>query len=168
MRRLAALMLAGSFLMLGGPSSRPMLAAPAGASDLDGTWKLVVLPYGDDEFLVFEIKADGGKLAGPVVSAQTMLGPVKAAEGTAEGDRVAVRFPSQGDAMEFRGTLDQGTKARGTLKYRGTSYPARIEKTDARKVAPLQPSPTRQKLAEAQKTTGPKERVAKIRALIQE
>src|SRR4051794_37488327 len=62
MRRLAALILVGSFLVLGGPNSRPMLAAPAGASDLDGTWKLVVLPYGDDEFLVFEIKADDGKL----------------------------------------------------------------------------------------------------------
>jgi hypothetical protein len=168
MRRHAALILAGSFFWLGGPSSRPTLAAPAGASDLEGTWKLVVLPYGDDEFLVFDIKANDGKLEGAVVSTQAMLGSIKAAEGTVEGDRVTVRFPGQGDTMEFRGTVDQDKKAKGTVRYRGTSYPARIEKTDARKVAPMQPSPLRQKLAQAQAVADPKERVARILELIQE
>jgi hypothetical protein len=97
-----------------------------------------------------------------------MLGPIKTVEGTAEGDRVLLKFPGQGDPLAFNGALGNDGKALGNVRFRSTSYPARIEKTDAKTVAALKPSPLPQKLRAAQASSDVKERVSKIRAVIQE
>ena len=43
--------------LVGDLATPPVLSAPADTPAIDGTWKLLVLPYRDDEFLIFEIKA---------------------------------------------------------------------------------------------------------------
>jgi hypothetical protein len=168
MRRLAALALTLSFALVGGPALRPGVSAPADAPDLAGTWKLVVLPQGDDEFAILDVKTDDGKLAGTVPSAQPFLGTLKKAEVTAEGGRVAVRFAGEGDPLTFRGTMGKDGKARGVVLLRGTTYPARLEKTEDREVAAMRPSPTRQKLLKARAVQDAKERVAGLLEVIQE
>src|SRR5690242_8878405 len=128
MRSLSAFVLALSFTLVGGAAWRPVQSALADAPDLDGTWKLLVVPYRDDEFLIFDIKSTDGKLAGTVTSAQSILGSIKTAEGTVEGDRVTITFPAQGDPMVFRGVVGKDGKALGSFRFRSTNYPARLEK----------------------------------------
>lgn len=143
--------------------------APAGAAppDLAGKWKLVVLPFGTDEFLIVDLKPEGGVLGGEVVSTQTMLGDRKA-EGKIEGDSISLSFSGKGVALAFDGKVGPDGKVIGWVKYSTTTYPARLEKTDADKVAPLSSAATRTKLAEATRGADPKERAAKLAELIKE
>jgi hypothetical protein len=168
MRSLAAFVLTLAFALVGGPAVRPLLSASADAPDLAGTWKLVVLSFGDDEFLILDLKMTDGKLAGTVPSAQPLLGPVKHAEGTAEGDRVTITFPAQSDPLVFRGVIGKDGKVLGTVRFRGTTYPARLEKTEARAVAKMQAPPSRQELLKAQALPDAKARVAKVLEVIQQ
>ncbi len=168
MRGVAAFVLSLSFTLVGGLALGPALSAAADAPDLDGRWKLIALPYGDDEFLIFDVKATDGKLAGTVTSAQPILGSPKSAEVTVEGDRVELTFPMPGEPLRFRGTLSRDGKALGMVRFRGANHPARIEKTEAKAVAKLQPSPAQKKLGQARATTDAKERIAKTLDLIRE
>jgi hypothetical protein len=168
MRTRAAFVLTLAFTLVGGPAVRPLRSVAADAPDLTGTWKLVVLPSGDDEFLILDLKRTDGKLAGTVPSAQTLLGPVKQAEGTAEGDQVLLTFPATGDPLVFRGVAGKDGKALGTVRFRGTTYPARLEKTDARAVAKMQAPPSRRELLKAQALPDAKERVAKVLEVIEQ
>lgn len=163
------LTLALSFTLIGGLRARPCLAAFDDAPAVAGAWKLVVMPFGDDEFVIFDVKSTDGKLEGSVTSAQTMLGDTKAVEGTIQGEKVTIRFPGPGTPLAFEGTLDkEGKKALGSFEFRGRSYPSRIERTDAKKVAPMGISPQRQKVAQIQGVKDPKERTAKLLELIKE
>ncbi len=170
MRRLAAFVFTLSFTLIGLTSSKPIAAAPVDSPDINGAWKLVIIPANEIEFVIFDVKAVDGKIAGTVTSAnQQLLADIKTAEGTVEGDRVTVRFPGQGEPTSFRGTLDKdGKKALGSIKFRGGNYPGRIERTDAKELARPQPSPLGQKLMQAQTEKDPKAKVAKIHDLIHE
>ena len=135
MRKLAA-----SFLTLA--LSLSACGTAAWAADppaLDGNWKLTVLPFGDDEFLILDVKTDGGKTVAKVINAQPFLGTLKADEIAAKGDDLTVTISGQGEPMAFRGTV-KGDKALGSLRFSGTHFPARLEKTEAEKVGPLSPS----------------------------
>ena len=59
-------------------------------------------------------------------------------------------------------------KALGLLNYGSAKYPARLEKTDAEKVAPLSSAASRTKMNEAMREVDPKVKVAKLLALIHE
>src|SRR4051812_45328387 len=63
---------------------------------LDGNWRLSVLPYGNDEFLILDVKTTDGKAVGKVSSAQELLGPIKGAEIAAKGDDLTVTISGQG------------------------------------------------------------------------
>ena len=161
MRKLAATVLALALAPVGGTTTR------ADAPELDGRWKLSALPFGNDEFLILDVKTNDGKAAGTVRSAQPFLGPLKAAEVAVKGDDVTVTFPSQGEPMVFRGAL-KGGKALGTVKFRGMPFPARLEKTEAKDVGSIQPNPAQAKLIQAQRETDPKKRVARLLEVIHE
>jgi hypothetical protein len=139
----------------------------AAPPDLAGKWKLVVLPFANDEFLIVDLKASNGPLAGNVLSAQPMLGERKA-EGKIEGDAVTLDFPGKGIAISFRGKVGPDGKAFGLLNYGPAKYPARLEKTDAEKVATLSSAAGRTKLNDATREADPKVKVTKLLALIHE
>src|SRR5204863_6796121 len=67
------------------------------------------------------------------------------------------------------GVLDKdGKKARGMVKFRGTTYPGRLERTEAKEVAKLGASPLQRKLAGTAAIKDPKERIAGILGVIAE
>jgi len=141
----------------------------AAPPDLAGKWKLVVLPFANDEFLIVELKASDGALSGKTVSTQAMLGERKA-EGKIEGDAVTLDFPGSGAALSFRGKVGPDGKAIGLVTYGTGKHPARLEKTDAEKVVPLASSSAavRDKLTVANREADPKAKAAKLLALIHE
>jgi hypothetical protein len=139
----------------------------AAPPDLAGKWKLVVLPFGHDEFLIVDLKTTDGALSGNALSTQNMLGERKA-EGKISGDAVTLDFPGKGMALSFRGKVGPDGKALGLINYGTTKYPARLEKTDADKVAPLSNASSRTKLADAMREADPKAKVTKLLALIHE
>jgi hypothetical protein len=122
------------------------------------------LPFANDEFLIVDLKASNGPLAGNVLSAQPMLGERKA-EGKIEGDAVTLDFPGKGIAISFRGKVGPDGKAFGLLNYGPAKYPARLEKTDAEKVATLSSAAGRTKLNDATREADPKVKVTKLLAL---
>lgn len=165
MRKHAAVVLALLALTL--PSLGGSIAR-ADAPALDGKWKLVVLPFGEDEFLILDVKTTDGKPAAKVVNAQPFLGEVKSAEVAAKGDDVTITVPmAQGDPIEFSGTF-KDARALGAIRFRSTPYPARLEKTEAAEVAKLGASPFRTKVNQAQAEKDPKQKVAKLLELIHE
>jgi hypothetical protein len=171
MRRFAAPTLALSFIAAGWMASRPIQASPADAPAVDGTWKMVLYAPAEIEFAIINVKAADGKLAGSLVEANQAIGPVRVVEVAAEGSKLDVNFVGEGEPTTFRGLLvEDGKKAKGSIRFRGGIYQARVEKTSANalsKEPPAQPAQA-QKLAQAQTTKDLKERVAKILGLIDE
>jgi hypothetical protein len=119
---------------------RAVPADEAGA-DLSGTWKLVVLAFGDDEYAVIRIDRRDGKDRALVLAAET------SALGVADNltvDSLAteggvVRFTLKGStgSSRFEGRLaadgPAAGKIRGTFRYRNETFPARLERaSDAR------------------------------------
>jgi hypothetical protein len=145
-------------------------SAPPDAPELAGSWKLVVVPFGNDEFVIFDVKTSDGKVTGTVTSSQQLLGALKTAEGTVKGGEITLQFPRPGQAepLSFRGVMAADGKAFGMIRYSGRNYPARIEKTESREVAKMQPSPASRLVAQAQAIPDVKARIAKLRELIQE
>ena len=166
MRRIAAFVLTLSFASIGLMSSK---ASPADAPDINGYWKMVIIAGADVDFVIFDVKATDGKFAANVTTALPVLGQIKTAEGTVEGDKVTIQLPTSGEPTTFRGVVDKdGKKGKGSIRFRGMTYPGRIEKTESRELGKATPPVLVQKLMATQTIKDPKERVAKIRELIAE
>ena len=170
MRPIAAFLLTVSLASAGLLPSKLAQAAAVDPSSVAGSWKLVLMPFGEDEFAIFDVKPADGKLAATVVSANDkVFGPIKSAEATLDGDKMAIVLAGTGVPTSFRGVLEpDGKKAKGLVKFQGTTYPGRIERTEAKKVADMTPSPFGQKVFQAQAIKDPKEKIAKLTALIGE
>ncbi len=168
MRGLAAYVLVLGLTLVGGPAVQPLLSATADAPNLAGNWKLVVLARGDDEFVIVDFKMTDGKLAGTVPSASRFSGRSKRPTRPPRATGSRSQCPAQGDPLVFRGVVGKDGKALGTLRFHGTNYPARLEKTKARAVADLKLPPSRQELLKAQALSDAKQRVAKVIELIRQ
>ena len=166
MRRIMALVFALGFATVGLVPSIAV-AAPA---DVDGSWKLVVIPpaQGEVEFVILDVKADAGKLGVKATEAFPAIKPVQSVEGTIEdGKVVAIKIAGQGTTTTFRGVLEpDGKKAYGLIRFRDSLFPGRLERTEAKELAEPQMPPFIQKLRQTQTTQNPKDRVAKVRELI--
>ena len=119
-----------------------MASAQEPAAGLAGTWKLVVLAYGNDEFAIIKIDQNDGKAVATVPSVQRMVlgnaGALKADQVTIKGDSLTILLDGPMGANKFQGTLakegpDAG-KVLGTFTFRGDVHPARLERTEAQKV----------------------------------
>jgi hypothetical protein len=169
MRRIAAFVLALSIGSTGLLAPRPSPASPADSPDLNGAWKLVIIPaqQGDIEFAILDVKATNGKIAANVTAAFQALGAIESADGTVEGDKITILLPTAGESTSFRGVLDKdGKKAKGAIKFRGGVFPGRFERTEAKALGRPQASPLAQKLMQVQAIKDPKEKVARLRDLI--
>jgi hypothetical protein len=164
MRRISAFVLTVSLGLM--PSS-PAQASPADSPDINGSWKLVIIPGADIDFGIFDVKATDGKIAARVTAAHQALQPINSAEGTIAGKQVTIQLPTPGEPTTFRGVLDEdGKKAKGTMRFRGNIYPSRFERTEDKTLAGSQASPMLLLLNQLRAIKDPKERISKIREQI--
>src|SRR5689334_2264286 len=70
-RRFATLIAFASLTLLAGAVR--LGATTAELPDLKGQWKLLVLPFGEDEFAIVSIKDEGGKLSAEAVDTQAQI-----------------------------------------------------------------------------------------------
>lgn len=147
---------------------------PARADDakLDGTWKLLVLPFGEDEFALVNLSTQDGKTTAKVVDAQQrLLGRPQVKQTEQKGDDFKITLSGTAGDTTFEGKLaheGQGAgKILGVYHFRGETYPARLEKTTDAKVAELKQSPLLGKFYAAMNDSDPNSKIKKIEDLIQ-
>lgn len=149
-------------------------AADENAAGVAGRWKLVVLSYGPDEFYVVTLGAPSGeKLEGTLDSFQQQFGDMKLASAEyADGVlRLDVQIQALGGVSTFRGKeVDKGDDAGrilGTIDIGGNLHPARLERTEETKLAPLGRGEfVRQVLTVLREGSEPADKVAKLGELI--
>jgi hypothetical protein len=163
---------AAALLLLGtsGFSARPVKADDANAGE---TWKLVVLAFGDDEFALVKLDSKDGKPVATVVDAQQMLlGKPQVKNLEKDGDALKFSLSGPGVETKFQGKLAKegpsAGKILGTFNFRGDLYPARLEKSEGKKVGQLQQSPLVQKYITAVRESNPKSKIKKLEDLIKE
>jgi hypothetical protein len=160
----AALFVVGTSVSIARP-------APADDAPLSGNWKLVVLPFGDDEFAIFKFTDNEGKTTASVTDAQQMLGSPEVKTVEQKDGLLAITLNGSGGSTVFTGRLAKdgpgAGKILGKLNFRGGTYPARLETTTDSKVGTLKLSPLVGKLEEAQKESNPKSKIKKLEEAIQ-
>jgi len=170
-RRVNLRALAVALLMMGISTS---VAWPARADDakLDGTWKLVVLAFGDDEFALVKLNPQDGKTVATLVDAQqNLLGRPQVKQTEQKGDVLKLTLSGPTGETMFEGKLVQdgasAGKVLGTYTFRGELYPARLEKTTTEKVGQLAQNPLIAKYIAAMSEADPKAKIKKLDELIQ-
>ena len=167
-RNASALALA---LMLVGTCASIVRPARADDVPLRGNWKLVVLPYRDDEFAIFELIDKEGKTTASVADAQQMLRQPQVKSVERKDGLLTITLGGAGGSAEFKGTFvkdgPSAGKFLGTFNFQGGTYPARLETTTESKVAAFTRSPLIAKLQEAQKESDPKIKIKKLEEAIQ-
>ena len=172
MRAISCSMVALALAMLG---AGPGPDEAATKVDLEGRWKVVVLAFGDDEFLILDVKAGQDGPRATVVDAQAFLQNPQVAKLAREGGTVTLGLKQGGADLTFVGTRDAraadpaGARFLGTFQFRGATYPARLERTDAAKVGALSRTDAiPQGVAAAQRQPDPKARVEALRTVVRE
>jgi thiol-disulfide isomerase/thioredoxin len=140
----------------------------AAALDLKGNWKLVVCAYADDEFAVIEFQTQNGAPTAIVKDAHKEVLPSATVEKIEQkGDSVTVALKGERATMSFNGTLvAKGPFAGqivGALRIGTRLFPARLQRTDAEKTAPLTDGPIAQAVRAASAERDPKARIAKLK-----
>jgi len=141
---------------------------------LAGTWKLVVLAFGNDEFAIIKIDQKDGKTAATVPSVQKMVlgnaSAIKADQVMIKDGSVSILLDGPMGANKFQGTLanegPEAGKILGSFTFRGEIYPARLERTEAKNVAEMKPSPLIQEFFAAAQDRDPKSKVQKLRSSV--
>ncbi len=132
-----------------------------------GTWKLIVLALGEDEFAIINVDAKNGKPAASVVNIQKMmLGDANVEQVAIQGDSLVIALRGAAGLNRFQGTLardgSQAGKILGSFSFRGEVYPARLERTESQRVAELEPSAIIQEYFTAVRERDPKSKVRKL------
>ena len=133
-----------------------------------GTWKLIVLALGEDEFAIINVDAKDGKPAASVVNIQKMmLGDANVEQVAIQGDSLVIALRGAAGLNRFKGTLaregSQAGKILGSFSFRDEVYPARLERTESQRVAELKPSAIIQEYFTAVRERDPKSKVQKLR-----
>jgi hypothetical protein len=151
----------------------PLFAGSAALADeqtarFTGTWNLIVLALGEDEYAIININEKDGKPAASVVNSQkTMLGDASVEQVAIQGASLMITLRGAAGLNRFQGTLaKEGSlagKILGSFSFRGEVYPARLERTESQKVADLKPSAIIQEYFTAVRERDPKSKVQKLR-----
>lgn len=140
--------------------------ARADAPDLAGKWMLVVQSYGDDEFVIIDVKKEGEAYSAKPLSAQRFFDGASV-EGIAPKDQaLEIIFKVGGLKYAFRGAFADPNAAHGTLFFNKRVNPAKLVRTDAEKVADLPSRTILSKLSIASREPDFKARAGKIREVI--
>ena len=120
MRIKNTLALATALIVIGTSMS---IARPAWADDapLSGNWKLVVLPFGDDDFAIFNLSPKNGKTTATVVDAQQMLRKPKVGAVEEKNGSFTISLAGAGLVTSFKGTRTKTDRAQGNSWARSTS-----------------------------------------------
>jgi len=163
-RRLVAGLLATACLL--GVSTASTARA---ADDLQGSWKLVILAFGADEFAIVDLHKRNGETKGSLVDAQkrilgedVMLGDVKV-----EGDTAEIEVVGRGGPLRFTGKLAENGQVLGSIQFMGEVYPARLERTNAEQVAVSEQSPLITDFLKVVREPDAKTKAGKLRELIE-
>ena len=139
--------------------------------DLSGTWKLVVMAFGDDEYAAIRIDRKDGKDRAFVLNAQaSVLGladnlNVESLAG--EGGSIGFTLKGLSGSKPFQGRLAEGGPSAGqflgTFYYRNEIFPARLERTGEARLADRRPSPLIRSFAAAARNPDPAAKVNGLR-----
>lgn len=149
------------------------VASARAADDLQGSWKLVILAYGADEFAIVDIHNEDGQAKGVLVDAQKgILGSDTKLEGVkVAGDKAEIDLKSPRSPLHFDGTLAKdgphAGQVLGSVEFAGGVYPARLEKTTADKVEASGQNPMIAEFLKAAREGDPKAKATKLRELIE-
>ncbi len=146
-------------------------ATTARAEWPEGKWKLIVLAFGEDEFAIFDVKAEGDNLTATVPSAQEFLGEPEVESIEVKDGTLIGRLKTASGAASFTGKApenEQNGPILGTFMFRDQAYPARLESTTSEKVGAISGGQLVTKLLPLRRLEDPTERYAKMKALIEE
>lgn len=139
----------GSVVLLVGTLATNVGTASADDSALPkGSWKLVLLAFGDDEFAIFNIADKDNKLTATMTDAQSFLKEDKVSAIESKDGNLKLTLSGgngRGADSTFKGALvkdgaDAG-KYLGTFNFRGNLYPVLLETTRDSKVAAMKRNP---------------------------
>jgi len=157
-------------LALAGLSHCAGSAAIAGepAANLTGTWKLIVLAFGEDEFAIIDVhEKDRKPTASVVVSLRVQLGDASVEHVAIQGDSLEIALRGPTGLNRFQGTLAragaQAGRILGNFSFRGEVYPARLDRTENHQLAGRQQSAITQEFGTAAREQDPKTKVQKLR-----
>ena len=149
-------------------------AAEAGepGANLSGTWKLVVMAFGDDEYAAIRIDRKDGKDRAFVLNAQaSVLGladNLNVESLATDAGTISFTLKGPSSSSQFQGKLaGDGPSAGqflGTFHIRNEIFPARLERTQEARLADRRPSPLIRSFAAAARNPDP---VAKVDGLRQ-
>lgn len=139
----------------------------------DGRYKLTLLVFGEDEFLVLDIKPQDSNLEIDVVDAQQFIGPSpKVTDIQWQDGQLEFTVDSPAMKNHFQGKLvtegDDAGKVFGTYNFRDTDYPASLEKSDQEKVAQLSRSPLSVELSKARREEHVPAKVEALQKLLED
>jgi hypothetical protein len=158
-------------------SSAAMLVAWRGgvvadetSADFNGTWKLVLLAFGEDEFAILDIAQNRGKARAFVTSTRArFLGQSEnvAVESLAiRNDTISFELKGPAGVNRFEGKLarqeGKAGKVLGSFTFQGELHPARLEKTASRQVGDLQRSELVPSFLAARGVEDPKSKLKKL------
>ena len=160
------------FLVVDPARRRSCLRADEPGANLSGTWKLVVMAFGDDEYAAIRIDRKDGKDRAFVLNAQaSVLGladNLNVESLATEGGSISFTLKGPSSSSQFRGKLaGDGPSAGqflGTFHIRNEIFPARLERTQEARLADRRPSPLIRSFAAAARNPDP---VAKVNGLRQ-
>lgn len=162
------------FARLGLMTLAVVAAAMAGTARADwpeGKWKLVVLAFGDDEFAIFDVKAEGENLSAKVVDAQQFMGGPEVESIEMKDGILTGRLKTASGPASFTGKApanEREVPVLGAFEFRGQAYPARLEATTSDKVGQISSGEIVGKLIPLRQIADETERFAKLKALIEE
>jgi hypothetical protein len=163
--------LLGALVIAVGCLGTPRLQA-AGDLKLDGSWKLVLLPFGEDEVAIVKLSRQDGRTLATVADAQGRVitrNQTKTVEQT--GDALKLSLTGPAGEVAFQGTLLKGGpdagKVLGVVRFRDELYPARLERTIETKVAPLKASPLISRYVDAVNEKDLKSKIKKLEQAIE-
>ena len=135
---------------------------------LTGSWKLVVLAFGEDEFAIIDVNEKDGKPTATVAVCQrSILGDASIDDLSIRGDSLEIHLRGAAGPNTFVGTLAregaQAGRFLGTFSIRGEVYPARLERTDNHRLAGLKPSTISSDFFTAAQQRDPRVKAQKLR-----
>lgn len=140
--------------------------------EISGTWKLVVLAFGEDEFASFNVAQENKELQAKVAKFQEEIFPSAEVTGLKqEADHLHLGLKLGPIDTEFTGELPkQGDTIKGTFLFRGSYFPAhfvKAEKTDLKEMSGG-PGELVRKVLTQRREADAKKRVAALREIIAE
>ena len=140
------------------------------SADFNGTWKLVVLAFGEDEFAILDVIQNRGKPRAFVTSTRVrFLGQsenVTVEPLVIRDDTISFELKGPGGVNRFEGKLarDEGNagKVLGSFTFQGEVHPARLEKTASRQVGDMKRSELVPAFLAARGVEDPKSKIEKL------